>query len=297
MNVDKGDDLTKVIEDNFHKFSRGQKSIARFVIDHYDKAAFMTAAKIGHTVDVSESTVVRFATALGYSGFPELQKALQIMTKNKLTTVQRLNLDDDTDNSKEFVEKVLKNEINSLKNLSENLDQKKLDEATDLIFNANKIYIVGMRISYTLALYLGFYLDVIMDNVKVINFGSFSLFDQMVRISEDDLLICVSYPRYSKQTIDAANFAKERNAKILTITDTESSPFYNMSDVALLGKSNMATFVDSLVTPMALINSLIVNIGLKEKDDIIKYFDLLEDVWEKYSIYNQDFEKKTNFKE
>ncbi len=292
MNVDKGEDLIKVIENNFYNFSRGQKSIARFIIDHYDKAAFMTAAKIGQTVDVSESTVVRFATTLGYSGFPELQKALQIMTKNKLTTVQRLTLDDDTENSKEFVEKVLKNEIASLKNLADNLDQKKLDEATDLIFNANKIYIIGMRVSYTLALYLGFYLDVIMANVKVINFGSFSLFEQLVRISEDDLLICVSYPRYSKQTIDAANFAKDRNAKILTITDTESSPFYTMSDVALLGKSNMATFVDSLVTPMALINSLIVNIGLREKDDIVKYFDLLEEVWEKYSIYNQDFDKK-----
>ncbi len=292
MNVDRSDDLIEVIKEHFHEFSKGQKLIGQFIVDHYDKAAFMTAAKIGNTVDVSESTVVRFATALGFSGFPELQKSLQVMIKNKLTTVQRLSLDDDSDDSEEFVKKVLKNEISSLKNLADNLSQEKLDEATDLIFNADKIYIIGMRVSHTLALYLGFYLDVILDNVKVINVGSFSIFEQMVRISEDDLLICLSYPRYSKQTLDAVNFAKERKAKILSITDTESSPFYKMSDVSLLGKSNMATFVDSLVTPLALINSIIINIGMREKDDIVKYFDLLENVWEKYSIYNQDFDNK-----
>lgn len=291
MNFDVNDDLIKVIQNNYYKFSKGQKIIAQFIIEHYDKAAFMTAAKIGQTVDVSESTVVRFASALGFDGFPELQKSLQVMIKNKLTTVQRISLDKDQDDSEEFIKKVLKNEIHSLRNYLDDLDESQLQKAAELIFNARKIYILGMRVSYTLALYLGFYLDVILENVKILNFGSNSLFEQMIRITEDDLFIIISYPRYSKQSLDAASFAKERNAKILAITDTESSPFYPLSDVALLGKSNMVSFIDSLVTPLAVINSLILTVGMREKDDIVKYFDLLEDVWDKYSIYNKPIDE------
>ena len=291
MNIEANDDVIRIIKNSYFKFSKGQKAIAQFIIDHYDKAAFMTAAKIGHTVDVSESTVVRFATALGFDGYPELQKALQVMIKNKLTTVQRISLDEDQDDSDEFIKKVLKNEVASLKNYMEELDQVRLEKAADLIFNAKKIYILGMRVSYTLALYLGFYLDVILDNVKVLNFGSNSLFEQVVRISEDDLFIIISYPRYSKQSLDAVNFVKDRNAKILAITDTESSPFYAMSDIALLGKSNMVSFIDSLVTPMAVINSLIMSVGIREKDDIVQYFDILENVWDKYSIYKKPVEE------
>jgi DNA-binding MurR/RpiR family transcriptional regulator len=287
MSLETNTDLIKLIQGNYHKFSKGQKAIAQFIMEHYEKAAFMTAAKIGQTVDVSESTVVRFAASLGFEGYPDLQKSLQVMIKNKLTTVQRISLDEAQDDSEEFIRKVLKNEINSLKNYFEDLDVKKLDKASELILGARKIYILGMRVSYSLALYLGFYLDVILENVKVMNLGSNSLFEQMVRINEEDLFIIISYPRYSKQSMDAVNFAKERKAKILAITDTESSPFYSTSDVALLGKSNMISFVDSLVTPMAVINSLIMSVGLKEKQDIVKYFDLLEDVWDKYSIYNK----------
>lgn len=292
MNVEANDDVIRIIQNSYFKFSKGQKAIAQFIIEHYDKAAFMTAAKIGQTVDVSESTVVRFATALGFDGYPELQKALQVMIKNKLTTVQRISLEEDQEDSDEFIKKVLKNEVASLKNYMEELDQEQLEKAADLIFNAKKIYILGMRVSYTLALYLGFYLDVILDNVKVLNFGSNSLFEQVVRINEDDLFVIISYPRYSKQSLDAVNFVKDRNAKILAITDTESSPFYSISDIALLGKSNMVSFVDSLVTPMAVINSLIMSVGMREKDDIVQYFDLLENVWDRYSIYKKPLEEE-----
>ncbi len=286
------EDLIKMIHSNYNKFSKGQKAIAQFIIDHYDKAAFMTAAKIGKTVDVSESTVVRFATALGFDGYPELQQALQVMIKNKLTTVQRISMDEVPTDSEVFIKKVLKNELHSLRNYTEEIDMQKLSKAADLILGARKIYILGMRVSYTLALYLGFYLDVILENVKVINQNANSIFEQLIRVTEDDLLIVISYPRYSKQTMDAVNFAIDKKAKVIAITDTESSPFYDLADVALLGKSNMVSFVDSLVTPMAVINSLIMTVGFKEKEDIVKYFDMLEEVWQKYSIYNKTYDQK-----
>lgn len=283
-------DLISVIKSNYYKFSKGQKQIAQFIIDHYDKAAFMTAAKIGETVDVSESTVVRFASSIGYSGFPELQKALQVLIKNKLTTVQRIGLDDDVINDTDKLhKKIIKNEMNNMRSLYENIDTKSLDKATELIMNANKVYILGLRTSSTLSNYLGFYLDVILDDVKVLNnSGVNSLYEEIIRIKETDVLIVISYPRYSKITIDATKFIKERNAKIVAITDTEASPVYGLADISLLAKSNIVSFVDSLVVPLCMINNLITNISLKEKDDIVAYYNRLEQLWDNHSIYQNE---------
>ncbi|WMJ76214.1 MULTISPECIES: MurR/RpiR family transcriptional regulator [unclassified Sedimentibacter] len=283
-------DLLHNIKSNYYKFSKGQKQIAQFIIDHYDKAAFMTAAKIGETVDVSESTVVRFASSIGYSGFPELQKALQVLIKNKLTTVQRIGLDDDIINDIDKLhKKIIKNEMNSMRSLYENIDTKALDKATELIMNADKVYILGLRTSSTLSNYLGFYLDVILDNVKILNnSGVNSLYEEIIRIKESDVLIVISYPRYSKITVDATKFVKERKAKIVAVTDTEASPVYNMSDVSLLAKSNIVSFIDSLVVPLCMINNLITNISLKEKDDIVEYYDKLEQLWDNHSIYQNE---------
>lgn len=280
-------DLINVIKNNYNNFSKGQKQIAQFIIDHYDKAAFMTAAKIGETVDVSESTVVRFASSIGYDGFPELQKALQVLIKNKLTTVQRIGLDDDVINDTDKLhKKIIKNEINNMRSLYENIDTKALDKATELILNANKVYILGLRTSSTLSNYLGFYLDVILENVKVLNnSGVNSLYEEIIRVKESDVLIVISYPRYSKITVDATRFIKERNAKIIAITDTESSPVHKFSDVSLLAKSNIVSFVDSLVVPLCMINNLITNISLKEKEDIVEYYNKLEQLWDNHSIY------------
>lgn len=280
-------DLISIIKSNFHKFSKGQKLIAQFIIDHYDKAAFMTAAKIGETVDVSESTVVRFASSLGYSGYPELQKALQILIKNKLTTVQRIGLNDDVINDKvKLHKKILKNEMNNMRYLFEHFDIEALDKATELILNANRVYVLGLRTSSTLSNYLGFYLDVIIDDVKVLNnSGVNSLYEEIIRIKENDLLIVISYPRYSKTTIDAARFVKEHNAKLVAITDTEESPVYRLADAALLAKSNIVSFVDSLVVPLTIINNLIINISLREKEDIVEYYNTLEKLWDNNSIY------------
>lgn len=283
-------DLITLIQNNYYKFSKGQKMIAQFIVEHYDKAAFMTASKIGETVDVSESTVVRFASALGFTGFPELQKSLQVLIKNKLTTVQRIGLDEDINKDTEkFHKKIVRNEINGMKYLLDNIDASALDEATNLISNANKVYILGMRTSSTLANYLGFYLDVMLDNVKILNnTGVNSLFEQIIRVKEDDVFICISFPRYSSSTIDATKMIKAKKAKIIAITDTEASPFYDLADVSLLAKNNIVSFVDSLVVPMCLINSLILNIGAKGRNDIVQYFNDLEELWDKHSIYQQD---------
>ncbi len=280
-------DLISIIKSNFHKFSKGQKLIAQFIIDHYDKAAFMTAAKIGETVDISESTVVRFATTLGYSGFPELQKALQVLIKNKLTTVQRIGLNDDVVNDKvKLHKKILKNEMNNMRYLFEHFDIEALDKATELILNANRVFVLGLRTSSTLANYLGFYLDVALDDVKVLNnSGVNSLYEEIIRIKENDLLIVISYPRYSKTTIEAARFVKEHKAKLVAITDTEESPVYRLADASLLAKSNIVSFVDSLVVPLTMINNLIINISLREKEDIVEYYNTLEKLWDNNSIY------------
>ena len=280
--MNKSNDLISIIKSNYYKFSKGQKLIAQFIIDHYDKAAFMTAAKIGETVDVSESTVVRFASSIGYSGFPELQRALQILIKNKLTTVQRINLEDDIGkDSVKLHRKIIKNEINNMRSLYETIDPKALDKATDTIMNANRVYILGLRTSSTLSNYLGFYLDVILDNVKVLNnTGVNSLYEEIIRIKETDVLIVISYPRYSKITVSVTEFVKERNAKIVAITDTEASPVYSMADVSLLAKSNIVSFIDTLVVPMCLINNLSINISLKEKEDIVGYYNNLEKLWD-----------------
>lgn len=283
-------DLITLIQNNYNDFSKGQKMIADFIVKHYDKAAFMTASKIGETVDVSESTVVRFASALGFKGFPELQQSLQVLIKNKLTTVQRIGLDNDINKDTEkFHKRIIRNEMNGIKYMMDNIDASALDRATELISSAGKVYILGMRTSSTLANYLGFYLDVMLDNVKVLNnTGVNALFEQIIRVNEDDVLICISFPRYSNSTIDATRMIKDKNAKIITITDTEASPFYNIADVALLAKNNIVSFVDSLVVPMCMINSLILNIAAKGKKDILQYFNDLEDLWDKYSIYQQD---------
>ena len=279
-------DLMSKIKNNFHKFSKGQKLIAQFIIEHYDKAAFMTAAKIADRVDVSESTVVRFASSLGHSGYPEMQKALQVLIKNKLTAVQRIGLDADVNDKLKIHKKILKNEMNNMRFLFEHFDMGALDRATELILNANRVFVLGLRTSSTLSNYLGFYLDVILDNVKVLNnSGVNSLYEEIIRVKDNDLMIIISYPRYSKTTIDAAKFVKEKGVKIVAITDTEESPAYSLADASLLGKSNIVSFVDSLVVPMTIINNLIINISLKEKEEIVEYYNILEKLWDNNSMY------------
>lgn len=280
----KTDDLIKRIQDNYTKLSKSQKIIAEYIINHYDKAAFMTAAKLGASINVSESTVVRFANTLGYNGYPELQNALQELIKNKLTTVQRLEMTEETDEIA-ILNNVLKADIENIKETINEINKDDFRRVVSDIINATKIYIIGSRSSIVIAEYLGFYLNLIRENVSVVKAGVSDVFEQILRVSENDLVIGIGFPRYSKRTLDVLKYAKSQNAKIVTITDSLISPLTSVADEILIAKSNMASFVDSLVAPLSLVNALVVAVGLKEKEKIADTFEKLESIWDEYGVY------------
>ncbi|MCT4618729.1 MAG: MurR/RpiR family transcriptional regulator [Marinisporobacter sp.] len=279
-------DLIKIIQKNFSRLSKGQKLIAQFITNNYDKAAFMTASKLGNRVGVSESTVVRFANALGYDGYPQLQKELQELIKTKLTTVQRLEMSADYSNEGAVLKKVLKADMDNIKATIEEIDDEVFQDVVNSIFKAKKIYILGLRSSSTLAEYLGFYLNLILDNVKIVTAGVSDIYEQMLRVGKDDLVIGISFPRYSTNTLNALNYTKELGATVVGITDSQVSPIAAISDYTLVARSNMVSFVDSLVAPLSLINALVVAVGMREKTEISSTFDRLEKIWEKHNVYN-----------
>ncbi|MCT4604954.1 MAG: MurR/RpiR family transcriptional regulator [Marinisporobacter sp.] len=279
-------DLIKIIQKNFSRLSKGQKLIAQFITNNYDKAAFMTASKLGNKVGVSESTVVRFANALGYDGYPQLQKELQELIKTKLTTVQRLEMSADYSNEGAVLKKVLKADMDNIKATIEEIDDEVFQDVVNSIFKAKKIYILGLRSSSTLAEYLGFYLNLILDNVKIVTAGVSDIYEQMLRVGKDDLVIGISFPRYSTNTLNALNHTKELGATVVGITDSQVSPIAAISDHTLVARSNMVSFVDSLVAPLSLINALVVAVGMREKTEISSTFDRLEKIWEKHNVYN-----------
>ena len=280
-NINDSKQLISIIQSRYPKMSKGQKLIAQYIIKNYDKVAFMTASKLGDTVGVSESTVVRFANALGYSGYPKLQDALQELIKNKLTTVQRVKMSDDT----AILSKVLKSDIDNIRGTLDEIDPKAFKNASEEILKARKIYVLGMRSSHVIAQYLGFYLDLILDNVQVLRMDVGDVFEQIVRINKEDVVIAFSFPRYSKKSYQVVDYAKNKGAHIISITDSYFAPVACLSDNTLLVKSNMASFVDSLVPAMTVANALAISVGMKEKEEITKYFDDLEQIWKKYSVY------------
>lgn len=280
-------DLINQIQKKFPKLSKGQKLIAQYIIENYDKAAFMTASKLANKVGVSESTVVRFANALGFEGYPQLQKGLEEIIKTKLTTVQRVEMASEYSNEGAILKKVLKSDMDNIRTTLEKIDYDVFQQVVDKICSAEKIYIVGLRSSTALADYFGFYLNLILDNVKIVSYGISNIFEQILRISERDLVIGIGFPRYSIQTVDALTYAKEQGATIVGITDSLLSPLASIADYPLTAKSNMASFVDSLVAPLSLINALIVAVGMREKDEITEYFNKLEGIWEKYNVYER----------
>ena len=279
-------DLIKLIQQNFSKFSKGQKLIAEYIMDNYDKAAFMTAAKLGEIVGVSESTVVRFANALGYSGYRNLQKDLQELIKNKLTTVQRISLANDFSNEENLLKRVLKKDMDNINKTIDEIDYDVFEKAIDEIIHSRRVYILGLRSSSFLAEYLGFYLTFILRDVKVVKADANDVFEQLLNAGEDDVVIGISYPRYSKRTLEALSYAKAKQCIIIGITDSFISPAAQISDYTLIAGSNMVSFVDSLVAPMSLMNALIVAIGMRKRSEITKNFEDLETIWNKYNVYN-----------
>lgn len=281
-------DFLHKISENMHSFSKGQKRIGNFIISHYDKAAFMTAAKLGEAVGVSESTVVRFATELGYDGYPELQHALQEMIRNRLTTVQRIEITSDRMSNADVLTKILNMDIEKIRRTLEDTSSEEFNKVADTIVSARHIYILGVRSSASLASFLSFYFYKIFDNVRNVATSSTSeVFEQIMNIGEGDVFIAITFPRYSKRTIKAAKYAHDKGATVIAFTDSHSAPIIEYSDRILLARSDMASFADSLVAPLSLINALIVAIGIRRRNEISATFSQLERIWSEYEVYEK----------
>lgn len=281
--------LLSALENSMASFSKGQKKIAAYIMENYDKAAFMTASVLGEKVGVSESTVVRFATELGFKGYPELQKEIQQMIKSKLTAVQRMEVSKNLIGDGDVIRNVLTGDIDLIRQTIEKTSREDFKEAVNAINCAKKIYILGVRSSAALASFLAFYFNLVFDSVVLVDTSSASeMFEQMFRIDKDDVCIAISFPRYSKQTVNALRFIADRGATVISITDNEESPMAEYSDHLLIAKSNMASVVDSLVAPLSLINALIVSVTLSRTDEVYNNFNELESIWDSYQVYEKE---------
>ncbi|HHV60367.1 MAG TPA: MurR/RpiR family transcriptional regulator [Clostridiaceae bacterium] len=280
--------LLKIVERKMPELSKRQKRIAQYLIDHYDKAAFMTASKLGEAAGVSESTVVRFATALGFDGYPELQKMLQELIKSKLTSVQRMEVSTNIIDESNVLKSILQSDIIKIKETLQSIDQENFKNVVKAILNAKRIYIIGVRSSASLAVFLSFYFNLIFDNVKLLHAASESeMLEQILRASSDDVLLGITFPRYSKRTVKAMQFAKNKGAVCIAITDSGKSPIVPFADLVLFARSDMASFADSLVAPLSVINALIVAVGMSRKEQLYETLTNLEAIWDEYNVYEK----------
>lgn len=282
-------DLISRINKNMGKLSKGQRLIANYVLEHYDKAVYVTAAKLGSIVGVSESTVVRFAMELGYDGYPKFQEALEELVKSKLTTLQRLEVTKNRIDKDHVLKSILQIDEDKIRYTREDIDEGVFNAAIDKIIEAKKIYILGVRSCAGIASFLAFYFNLIFDNIKLINTNSISeMFESVYRIDEKDVIIGISFPRYSKRVLKALEYARTKNASVIAITDSAVSPLANYANYLLTANSEMISFVDSLVAPLSIINAIIVAISLKKKDEIESSLDNLEKIWRENDVYDID---------
>lgn len=282
-------DLSNRINESYSKLSKGQKLLATYITDNYDKAVFLTAAKLGEVVGVSESTVVRFAMHLGYRGYPEFQSALEELVRNKLNSIQRMEVTYGRISQSKILESVLKSDAEKINSTLEKIDQAAFEMAVDTILNAKHIYIIGIRSCAPLASFMAFYFTLMFENVRLIQTSSSSeIFEQMVRIGKEDVIIGISFPRYSMRTLKAMEFANNRSAKVITLTDSVHSPMNLYSSCNLIADSDMASIVDSLVAPLSVINALIVALCMKKQRDVAKTLEMLEGIWDEYQVYEND---------
>ena len=283
------DDLLKKINEKHDKMSKGQKKIANYVSVHYEKAAFLTAANLGKEVGVSESTIVRFAMLLGYEGYPEFSRALEEMVREKLHSVDTIEITSSCIDKTKILDTVINSDINKLKYTLETIDRESFDEAVDSIISAKKIYIVGIRGCAPLASMLGFSLNLIFDNVVCVTTNSSSeMFEQMIRLSKKDVVIGMSFPRYSMRTLKALEFANNRQAKVIAITDDKNSPLNLYSSCNILAKSEMSSVIESLTAPLSVINALVMSIYVKKQKEVTKTLEELEKIWDDYQVYAGD---------
>ena len=284
-------DILKLIEENVSTFSKGQRQISNYISKHYDKAAYMTAAKLGAEVGVSESTVVRFVMELGFEGYPEFRRALLELIRSKLTAVQRIEVTNTLIGDADVLQKVLESDIEKIKKTLEGINKKAFDDAVRAIVDAKTVYIMGMRGSSYLAGLLNYSFRMISDNVRLIQTTSGSeTFEQMMSLGETDVFIAISFPRYSKSIIKGVEYAKSRGADVIAITDSDNSPIATNADQVLIAQSDMASFADSYVAPMSVINALIVAVSRECGDRFTERLHRLESVWDEYNVYDKSQE-------
>ncbi|MCR5415570.1 MAG: MurR/RpiR family transcriptional regulator [Pseudobutyrivibrio sp.] len=282
-------DLLSRINENYGKMSKGQKLLANYIIDNYDKAVFLTAAKLGEIIGISESTVVRFAAFIGYKGYPEFQQALEEMVRTKLNTTDRIEITNGGIEQNGILRSVLSSDALKIKNTMENIDEAAFENAVESILNARRIYVVGIRTCAPLAQFLSFYLNMIFDNVVNLQTNSSSeLFEQMIHINEQDCIIGISFPRYSMRTLKALEFANNRLANVVTITDSIHSPMNLYSSCNLIAESEMHSVIDSLVAPLSVINALVVELCNRRQSVVAENLDMIEQVWNNYQFYEND---------
>ena len=282
-----------ILQEKEPTFSKGQKRIARYITDSYDKAAFMTANRLGKTVGVSESTVVRFAVDLGFDGYPSMQKAMREMVLNRLTSVQRIEVANNRFGDQVVVSMVLHSDMEKLRQTSELLSRETFADAVNAILKAKRVYILGVRSAAPLANFLGYYLNYMFNNVHVLSgLSAGEMFEKIVGITPEDVVIAFSFPRYSSSTTKGARYCRSAGATVIGITDSADSPLGLCSDHVLLAKSDMVSLVDSLVAPLSLVNALIVAIASRKEKELSQTFANLERIWDEYDVYEKQVEKK-----
>lgn len=280
--------ILHTIESGMAGFSKGQKRIANYILQNYDKAAFMTASKLGTKVGVSESTVVRFASELGYDGYPSMQRALQEMIRSRLTSTQRIQAAGDLLSGQGLLSAVVQSDMDKLRMMVGEADRKEFDRVVDKIMEARHIYILGVRSSSYVAGYLNFYMHLLFENVTLVQSNAAGeIFEQLLRVGPGDVMIAISFPRYSNVTMNTVKFAQDRGATIVAITDNMLSPVYQLSDAALLAPCEMISFVDSMVAPLSLVNALLIAVGYRLGTDVSRTFAELEDIWNAYGVFGK----------
>jgi len=285
-------DFLSILQEKESTFSKGQKRIARYITDSYDKAAFMTANRLGKTVGVSESTVVRFAVDLGFDGYPSMQKAMREMVLNRLTSVQRIEVANNRFGDQDVVSMVLHSDMEKLRQTGETISREEFSASVNAILKAKRVFILGVRSVAPLANFLGYYLNYMFNNVHVISgFSAGEMFEKIVGVNSDDVIIAFSFPRYSSSTTKGARYCRSAGATVIGITDSRESPLGQCSDHVLLAKSDMVSLVDSLVAPLSLVNALIVAIAAKREKELSQTFANLERIWDEYDVYEKQVEK------
>ena len=282
------EDILSVLEAQNHTFSKGQRRIANYITESYDKAAFMTASKLGGAVGVSESTVVRFAVELGYDGYPSMQKAMQEMVMNRLTSVQRIGIANDRLEGQDVVTSVLQSDMEKLRQTAELVSRDSFQKTVDTILKARRIYVIGVRSASALAKFTGYYLNYMFENVQVVTTsGCSEMFEQLVNIQASDVVLAFSFPRYSTATLKGVQYCRQVGATVIGLTNSNISPLAQYCDHVLVAKSDMVSMVDSLVAPLSVINALLVALAAAREDVLEKNFDTLERVWEEYNVYEK----------